>query len=60
MLEAKAQRLKILTEDVVEASKISSGNIKLEMMDLNFVEIILQTAGEFCRNLKKKGSEADI
>jgi signal transduction histidine kinase len=29
ILEEKAQRLKILTEDVVEASKISSGNISM-------------------------------
>ena len=29
ILEAKAQRLKTLTEDVVEASKVSSGNICL-------------------------------
>lgn len=54
VLEAKAQRLKILTEDVVEASKISSGNIKLEMMDLNFVEIILQTAGEFSEKFEAR------
>lgn len=54
VLEAKAQRLKILTEDVVEASKISSGNIKLEMMDLNFVEMILQTAGEFSEKFEAR------
>ena len=33
ILEAKAQRLKTLTEDVVEASKVSSGNINLQLMD---------------------------
>lgn len=47
MLEQKAQRLKILTEDVVEASKVSTGNISLEMIDLNFVEMIHQVSGEF-------------
>lgn len=47
ILEAKAQRLKTLTEDVVEASKVSSGNIKLDMMDVNLVEMVNQTAGEF-------------
>ena len=35
ILEEKAQRLKTLTEDVVEASKVSSGNISLEYMDLD-------------------------
>lgn len=47
ILEAKAQRLKTLTEDVVEASKVSSGNIKLEFMNVNLVEMIQQTEGEF-------------
>lgn len=47
VLEAKAQRLKVLTEDVVEASKASTGNITLEMVDLNFVEMVHQVIGEF-------------
>ena len=42
ILEEKSQRLKTLTEDVVEASKASTGNISLEMADLNFVELIHQ------------------
>lgn len=57
ILEAKAQRLKTLTEDVVEASKVSSGKISLEYMDVDLVEIIQQTEGEMAekfeaRNLK--------
>lgn len=47
VLDEKSQRLKTLTEDVVEASKISSGNITLEFMNINLVEIIQQTSGEF-------------
>lgn len=47
VLEAKAQRLKVLTEDVVEASKASSGTLKLEMMNLNFSEMLYQVMGEF-------------
>ncbi len=47
ILEAKAQRLKTLTEDVVEASKVSSGNIVLEYMDVDLSEMIQQTEGEF-------------
>lgn len=54
ILEEKAQRLKTLTEDVVEASKVSSGNISLEMMDVNLVEMINQTAGEFAEKFEKK------
>lgn len=57
ILEAKAQRLKTLTEDVVEASKVSSGNISLEYIDVDLVEMIQQTEGEMAekfeaRNLK--------
>ena len=57
ILEAKAQRLKTLTEDFVEASKVSSGNISLEYMDVDLVEMIQQTEGEMAekfeaRNLK--------
>ena len=47
VLEQKSQRLKNLTEDLVEASKASSGNVKLEISDLNFTELVQQTGGEF-------------
>ena len=47
VLGNKAQRLKVLTEDVVEASKASTGNIALEMTDLNFIELVHQVIGEF-------------
>ena len=46
ILESKAQRLKTLTEDVVEASKVSSGNITLEYMDMDLRELVQQTEGE--------------
>ena len=55
ILEAKSQRLKTLTEDVVEASKISSGNITLEYMNINLVEMIQQTSGEFEEKFKNNG-----
>ena len=47
VLDAKAHRLKSLTEDVVEASKASTGNLTLEMTDINFVEMLYQVMGEF-------------
>lgn len=47
VLEQKSQRLKNLTEDLVEASKASSGNLKLEISRLDFIELIHQTNGEF-------------
>ena len=47
VLEEKSQRLKQLTEDLVETSKITSGNVKLNMQKLDLVELLYQTGGEF-------------
>ena len=47
VLETKAERLKQLTEDLVEAAKATSGNIELEMMPLAFDELMKQALGEF-------------
>ncbi len=47
VLEAKSQRLKNLTEDLVEASKASSGNMTLDFVNIDFVELVNQTNGEF-------------
>lgn len=47
VLDQKSQRLKTLTEDLVEASKASSGNVKLEFADIDLVELVQQTDGEF-------------
>ncbi len=54
ILSEKSKRLKILTEDVVEASKVSSGNIKLEYNNINFVEMIQQTSGEFAEKFEAR------
>lgn len=47
VLDQKSQRLKNLTEDLVEASKASSGNLKLDIQDIDVVELVWQTNGEF-------------
>ena len=47
ILDEKSQRLKQLTEDLVEASRISSGNVKLDMQNIDLVELLYQTGGEF-------------
>lgn len=62
ILEAKSHRLKRLTEDLVEASKASSGNVKLNLEALNIGELINQTTGEFEDKFKDKDLEiiADI
>lgn len=47
VLDSKSQRLKKLTEDLVEASKASSGAIKLNIEKINIVELLKQSIGEF-------------
>ena len=54
VLDQKAARLKNLTEDLVEASKASSGNVNLELHPINYNEILLQTLGEFQEKLDKR------
>lgn len=55
ILDEKSQRLKQLTEDLVEASKISSGNVKLDMHTIDFVELLYQTGGEFNERFEARG-----
>ena len=57
ILENKSQRLKKLTEDLIEASKASSGNIKLNIERINVNELVKQISGEFEDRFKAKGLE---
>ena len=54
ILDEKSQRLKQLTEDLVEASKVSSGNVKLDMQQIDIVELVCQTGGEFNEKFETK------
>ncbi len=47
ILDQKSQRLKQLTDDLVEASKISSGVITLDMREIDLKQLIKQASGEF-------------
>ena len=47
ILDNKSQRLKKLTEDLIEASKVSTGNVSLNLEKINIVELIRQAIGEF-------------
>ena len=47
ILDSKSQRLKKLIEDLVEASKVSTGNVKLQLEKINIVELLNQAIGEF-------------
>ncbi|MCM1262493.1 MAG: HAMP domain-containing histidine kinase [Butyrivibrio sp.] len=54
ILDEKSQRLKQLTDDLVEASKISSGNISLSFERINLTELLNQTVGEFSEKFEEK------
>ena len=60
ILDNKSQRLKKITDDLVEASKASSGAMKLNMETLNVNEIIKQVSGEFEDRFKLRRLEEII
>lgn len=55
VLGEKSDRLKKLIEDLVEASKASTGNLKVELMEVSLNEITKQIIGEFSDNFDEKG-----
>ena len=60
VLDSKSQRLKKLIEDLVEASKASSGNIKLNIEDINLRELLIQVTGEFEDKFEKKNLNVEL
>lgn len=46
VLDQKSKRLKILIEDLFEASKASSGNLELNMENIDIVQLLRQSIGE--------------
>lgn len=54
VLEKKSKRLAQLMVDLVEASKVTSGNVSVEMEPLNLGELIKQASGEFEARLEEK------
>ena len=55
ILDEKSQRMKKLIEDLVEASKASSGAIELHPIKINLCEFAAQTVGEYEDELKACG-----
>lgn len=54
ILEEKSNRLKILVDDLVEASELSSGTIKLTKTKINLTELIRQSLGEYEEKFEDK------
>lgn len=55
ILDQKSQRLKVLIEDLFEASKANSGAIELSLEELDIVALLRQTLGEFEEKTEEKG-----
>ena len=55
MLDKKTERLKILMEDLVEVSKINSGNFHIQPEQIDFREFQQQVQGEFFEQLRSRG-----
>lgn len=60
ILDMKSQRLKQLTEDLVEASKISSGNVALELGKMDFGEVLQQALGEFGERFENRNLQVVV
>ena len=58
VLDQRAQRLKVLTDDLFEAAKASSGNIPTNLEKINIVSLITQGLGEL--NDKIEASQLDF
>lgn len=53
VLEKKSLKLKNLIQDLIEVSKISTGNIEYEMVPIHFHELIMQAMGEYDEKFKE-------
>ena len=60
VLDRQAARLKRLVEDLVEASKASSGNVAVNLQAVNVKELLTQAVEEYSERLSESGVEAVI
>ena len=55
VLSRQSERLKKLIEDLIEASKATTGNLKVEFSDVDVKVLLEQSLGEFSDKLDAKG-----
>ena len=60
VLEEKSERLKHLIEDLVEASKATTGNVKLNFVRVNLYELAMQAMGENADALEAAGLDVRL
>jgi signal transduction histidine kinase len=60
VLSRQSDRLKKLIEDLIEASKASTGNINVELTKINVNEILNQSLSEYEEKLQEKGLDVIV
>ncbi|MBP5272101.1 MAG: HAMP domain-containing histidine kinase [Clostridia bacterium] len=57
VIHDQSEKLKVLIDDLLEASKASAGNIQLNRTVLNLTELAAQAIAEFSDDMEKNGNE---
>ena len=57
VIHTQSIKLKRLIEDLIEASKVSTGNVTLNRVRLNLSELAMQAIAEFAPEIEKNGNE---
>ena len=60
VLDSKSKRLKVLIEDLFEASKASSGNLELNMEKIDVAQLLKQAIGEMEEKLSKSNLDLKL
>ena len=60
VLDSKSKRLKVLIEDLFEASKASSGNLELNMEKIDITQLLRQAIGEMEEKLSKSNLDLKL
>lgn len=57
VIHTQSIKLKRLIEDLIEASKVSTGNVTINATKLNLSELTMQAIAEFSAEMEKNGNE---
>jgi len=60
VLDRKSKRLKVLIDDLFDVSKAASGNIELDLEDLDVIALLRQTLGEMEEKINESGLQMKI
>jgi len=60
VLDEKSARLKVLIEDLIEASKASSGNLPVNIEKLDMCELVMQAIGEYREKFEGRGLDVRL